>query len=42
MNSTEQTPQPQKQSKFSIKNIFKVDEAMGVSKFRVYLLRFFI
>ncbi|MBK5283872.1 MAG: hypothetical protein JJE25_00580 [Bacteroidia bacterium] len=41
MNSIEQTPQPQKQSKFSIKNIFKVDEAMGVSKFRVYLLRFF-
>ena len=25
----------------SIKNIFKVDEAMGVSKFRFYLLRFY-
>jgi hypothetical protein len=40
-NSAEQTPQPQKQSKFSIKNIFKVDEAMEISKFRFYLLRFF-
>lgn len=25
----------------SIKNIFKVDETIGVSKFRIYLLRFF-
>jgi hypothetical protein len=25
----------------NIKNIFKVDQAIGVSKFRIYLLRFF-
>lgn len=38
----EQTPQqPQKQSEFSIKNIFKVDQTIGVSKFRIYLMRFF-
>ena len=38
----EQTPQqPQKQSGFRIKNIFKVDQTIGVSKFRIYLLRFF-
>jgi hypothetical protein len=40
-NSTEQTAQMQKQSKFSVKNIFKVDTVIGVSKFRIYLLTFF-
>ena len=41
MNLSEQTPQHGKLSKYSIKNIFKVDKTMGVSKFRFYLLRFF-
>ncbi len=41
MKSIDQTPQMEKQSKFSIKNIFKVDQTIGVSKFRFYLLRFF-
>src|SRR2546423_15652728 len=36
----ELTPQ-QKQSPFSIKDIFKVDQTIGVSKFRIYLLRIF-
>src|SRR5258707_1533836 len=31
---------PQKQSAFNIKNIFKVDQAIGVSIFRLYLMRF--
>ena len=29
------------QPEFSIKNIFKADPTVGVSKFRIYLLRFF-
>src|SRR5437868_13916750 len=33
--------QPQMQTAFSIKNIFRVDPTIGVSKFRIYLLRFF-
>src|SRR5437868_8215232 len=41
MNSNDQSLQPQKQSTFSIKNIFKVDQTIGVSKFRIYLLRFY-
>jgi hypothetical protein len=40
-NSTGQTVQLQKQSKFSINYIFKIDPIIGVSKFRIYLLRFF-
>ena len=28
-------------SAFSIKNLFKVDQTIGVSRFRIYLLRFF-
>ena len=31
---------PQKQSAFNIKNIFKVDQTIGVSIFRLYLMRF--
>ena len=31
----------QKQTAFIVKNIFKVDPTRGVSKFRLYLLRFF-
>ncbi len=38
----ELTPQQrQKQSEFSIKNILKVDQTIGVSKFRICLLRIF-
>jgi len=32
---------PQKQSAFNIKNIFKVDQTIEVSIFRLYLMRFF-
>jgi len=40
-NSLEQTTQRQKRSGLNSKNIFKVDPIIGVSKFRIYLLRFF-
>ena len=40
-NSTGQTVGPQERSKQSIKNIFNVNPAIGVSRFRFYLLRFF-
>src|SRR5947199_9377607 len=33
--------QPAKHSRFSIKNFFTIDQRIGVSKFRIYLLRFF-
>jgi len=41
MNSTEQPFQPQKQSKFSIKNIFAPDyeHYEGIRKINIYLLR---
>ncbi len=41
MNLTGKTSLPEKQSKFNIDNIFKVDQTIGVSKFRIYLLRFY-
>ena len=41
MNLTGQTSQLQKQSKFGFRNIFMVDKVIGVSRFRIYLLRFF-
>jgi hypothetical protein len=41
MRSTEQTPPPPEQSKCSFENIFKTDQTIGVSRFRIYLLRFF-
>ena len=41
MNSIKEIPQVHNRSKFSIVNIFKNDPAIGVSKFRFRLLRFF-
>ena len=43
MNSTEQTPQTQKQSKFSIKNIFRPDyeHYEGVRRINIYVMRLF-